>query len=321
MSKTTVLVAALGLGIAAVAASRQVHEPRAQRYDALGVVLTAPELGRVRIRHEDIPGYMPGMTMEFAMGRGEPTTLTPGDRVRFVLRVGEEHSWVENIAVTERSTVAPVALARPSAPARLREGDAIPALSLVDQDGQAMNASDFNGRLTVITFIFTRCPVLDYCPLVSRRFAQLQSALAADPVLARDARLLSITIDPEFDTPQVLKAYAQSLGADPSRWRFAGGTRDDVMRVARGFSVYVERNGALLDHTLATVLVDRTGHIGEIWRGNSWKPGEVVEALRARTPSTRPSRPALPQPPAVSADQSPRRGPARIGPGPRTPSR
>src|SRR4051812_42228055 len=113
MSKTTVLVAALGLGIVAVAGSRQRPEPRAESHEGIGVVLTAPELGRIRVRHEDIPGYMPGMSMEFAMGRAEQTTLAAGDRIKFVLRVAGERSWVEHIEVTERSTLATTAPSRP----------------------------------------------------------------------------------------------------------------------------------------------------------------------------------------------------------------
>ena len=108
---------------------------------------------------------------------------------------------------------------------------------LVDQDGQPLTASFFNGRLTVLTFVFTRCPVPDYCPLLSRRFSQIQAALATDGGRTRDVRLLSVTIDPIFDTPPVLKAYAQAVGADLSRWRFAGGDSAEITRLARAFSV------------------------------------------------------------------------------------
>ncbi len=186
----------------------------------------------------------------------------------------------------------PVLAAASNTPVRLRKGDAIPPLSLVDQDGQPLTASVFNGRLTVLTFVFTRCPVPDYCPLLSRRFSQIQAALATDGGRTRDVRLLSVTIDPIFDTPPVLKAYAQAVGADPSRWRFAGGDSAEITRLARAFSVYVERNGALLDHTLATVLVDRTGHIVEIWRGNGWKTSEILDAVQR--PDSNELPPAMP---------------------------
>ena len=110
-----------------------------------------------------------------------------------------------------------------------------------------------------MTFIFTRCPVPEFCPLVTARFKALQATLARDRSLPRDAQLLSVTLDPAFDTPAVLEAYGKAMGAEPGRWRFAGGDSAAVLQVARAFSVYVEKNGALLDHTLATALVDRHG--------------------------------------------------------------
>ena len=131
-----------------------------------------------------------------------------------------------------------------------------------------------------MTFIFTRCPVPEFCPLITTRFKALQATLARDRSLPRDTQLLSITLDPAFDTPAVLEAYGKAMGADPERWRFAGGDGAAVQQVARAFSVYVEKNGALLDHTLATALVDRRGRIVEIWRGNGWKLDEVTAALR-----------------------------------------
>jgi protein SCO1/2 len=98
---------------------------------------------------------------------------------------------------------------------------------------------------------------------------------------AADVRLLSVTLDPDFDTPPVLTAYARSLDADLTRWRLAGGDAGEVTRLARAFSVYVERRGALLDHTLATALVGADGRVVEIWRGSGWKVSEIVDALHA----------------------------------------
>jgi protein SCO1 len=280
MWKSTALAAlALAVTMGSLAANRH-REEMAARHNASGVVLTAPEHGRIRIRHDAITGYMPAMDMDFEVRDGTGDALDPGDRVRFALRIGSARSWIEDIAITGHGEAPTGARAATTSVVRLHEGDAVPPLTLVDQDGAPVSADDFEDRLTVLTFIFTRCPVPDYCPLVSRRFVQIQSALAADRLLPQDVQLLSITIDPGFDTPPVLKAYAQALGADPVRWRFAGGDPTEVQRVARAFSVYVERNGALLDHTLATALVDRSGHVVTIWRGNSWKVAEVVDAVR-----------------------------------------
>jgi protein SCO1/2 len=132
-----------------------------------------------------------------------------------------------------------------------------------------------------MTFIFTRCPVPEFCPVMISRFKQLQSAIERDPTLAQTAQLLSVTLDPEFDTPEVLRAYRRAVGAQPARWKFAGGPSEDVRRVSRAFSVHVEKNGALLDHTLTTALIGADGQIIEIWRGNGWTAEEILSALRA----------------------------------------
>jgi protein SCO1/2 len=132
--------------------------------------------------------------------------------------------------------------------------------------------------VTALTFIFTRCPVPEFCPLLSKRFQQLQRELDKDPAL-RGVQLVSVSLDPAFDTPPVLEAYASSLGAG-ARWRFLTGEPDQVARLAGAFSVHVERNGVLLDHTLATAVIDARGQIVEIWRGNGWKLAEVLDVLR-----------------------------------------
>jgi protein SCO1/2 len=239
----------------------------------------------MRVAHDDIPGYMPAMTMVFTLGEGESRTLSAGDRVRFSLRVGADGTLAEGVSVIGRGTPpenTPAAAAVPIA--RVRRGDLAPPVALVDHQGQPVTNEDFSGRQTIVTFIFTRCPVAEFCPLVTTRFKELQAALARDRSLPPNTRLLSITLDPAFDTPAVLAAYARSVGADETRWRFAGGDPEAVLRVSRAFSVYVERNGALLDHTLATALIDANGRVVEIWRGNGWKARDVLEALRGLRP-------------------------------------
>ena len=252
-----------------------------RRFPAAGLVVGMVDARLVQVAHDDIPGYMPGMTMAFGLGPKESAAPAPGDRIQFTLCVGPDAAWMEGVRVTGRS-VPSAETARPRATVdRLRRGDLLPAVTLVDEHGRTLRTADLRGHATVLTFIFTRCPVPEFCPLVSRRFTQLQAALAAEGSAARETRLLSVTLDPAFDTPEVLAAYGAAVGASPDRWRFATGEPGAVMRVARAFSVYVEKNGALLDHTLATALVDRDGRIVEIWRGNGWKLDEVTAALRA----------------------------------------
>jgi len=249
-------------------------------FTVTGVVVAPADGLAVRIRHDAIPGYMPAMTMAFTLEGDEAASVAPGDRVRFTLRPGSDGSRAEGLTVIGHAE-AEVRAAAP-APARLKRGDRLPPFTLVDDDGRAFTDRDLRGRPTVLSFIFTRCPVPEFCPLVTQRFRELQDALAQDRSDPASARLLSITLDPEFDTPAVLRAFAMSRHADPARWRFAGGEPDEILRLARAFSVYVEREGALLDHTLATALVDGNGVIREIWRGNGWSAADVMDALDER---------------------------------------
>ena len=249
-----------------------------RRFPVTGVVVAAPENGVLRIAHDDIPGYMPAMTMAFAVGEAGSPAVAAGDRVRFSLRVAPDGVTAERIAVVGRA--APAVTRAGGAIARLSRGDALPAISLVDEQGRRVTERDFLGRTTFVTFVYTRCPLPEFCPAITSRFKQLQAALAKDQALARKARLLSVTLDPAYDTPAVLKDYARAIGADPARWSFASGDPAEVLKVARAFSVYVEQNGAILDHTLATALVDENGQVREIWRGNGWSVNDLVAALR-----------------------------------------
>jgi protein SCO1/2 len=277
------VVLAFGTGAFAWISRGPAIEAGVRRLPVTGVVVATPEGREVPIAHDDIPDYMPAMTMAFTLAGNEPVRLAPGDRVRFMLRVGSGPTVAEDVAVTGRGAAIPGEAGAVGAPAaaRLKRGDTIAPFALIDERGRGYTDADLRGHQTVVTFIFTRCPVPEYCPLVSARFKALQTTLARDRSLPRDAQLLSITLDPAFDTPAVLEAYGKAIGAEPGRWRFAGGDGAAVLQVARAFSVYVERNGALLDHTLATALVDRRGRIVEIWRGNGWRLDDVTAALRA----------------------------------------
>jgi protein SCO1/2 len=119
---------------------------------------------------------------------------------------------------------------------------------------------------------------------VSRRFREIQRSIQADPELA-DARLLTVTLDPQHDTPAVLREYAVAMGADFTRWRFATGPTEQVAALTRAFGIHTQPSGGSIDHTLATSLFDRNGQVVEIWRGQSWKAQEIVEAVKRVTAS------------------------------------
>jgi protein SCO1/2 len=256
-----------------------------RQFAATGLIVAILEDGQVSVAHDAIPGFMPAMTMPLTLANPRDAgRLTPGDRVQFTLRVGEQSSRAADFVVTGRDLGALTAYiaARTRSSARLRPGDAVPVFRLVDQSGATLSDEDLRGHPTVLTFLFTRCPLPEFCPLMVRHFKQLQRAIAADPSLA-SVRLLSISLDPEFDSPQVLAEYGRAQGADFTRWRFATGTPDQVAVLTRAFAVHTERTGALVDHTLATALIDAEGRVVELWRGNGWTVEEVLGVLRSRS--------------------------------------
>lgn len=250
-------------------------------FDVTGVIRGSLDDGQLIIQHDEIPGYMPAMTMAFAIkDPADATRLQHGDRVRFKFRVTDDQSRADGFVVTGRDSTTPKPqTAAPSKVARLREGDTVSDFTLLDQDNAPLTPAALRDRLTVMTFIFTRCPVPEFCPAMAMRFGQLQKAILADPKLAPRARLLSITLDPEFDRPEILKAYGDAVGANFSVWNFATGTTEQIATLTKAFAVYTERNGVTLDHTLCTALIDGRGRIVELWRGNGWKIDEVLAAL------------------------------------------
>jgi protein SCO1/2 len=249
-------------------------------FDVNGVVRAPLKGGRVVIAHDDIPGFMPAMTMGFAVANPtEATSLAVGDRVQFRLTVSETTSTATDFKVVGRAPGDPSGATPQHTSRRLREGDRVPPFSLIDQEGQTLAAAALSGHATVVTFIFSRCPIPEYCPAMALRFGQLQRAILANPHLTDRARLLSISIDPEFDRPEILKAYGTAVGADPAIWRFATGEKTEIAALCAAFAVFTERNGLTLDHTLCTALIDRNGRVSELWRGNGWKVEEVIAAL------------------------------------------
>ena len=273
----------LACAIAAAACSRQ---ETTTEYELRGQVRAVDTSRReVTIRHEDIKNFMPGMTMPFKVRDAALLERQkPGDLVTATLVVGEVSAYLSAITTTGHAALeTPPAVSE--TPRILAPGDQIADALLVDQDGKPFPFSTLRGHRVALTFIYTRCPLAEFCPKMDRQFAVVQKTLAATPSLA-DVRLVSITLDPEFDTPAVLKTHAQRLGANPAVWSFATGERDDVARFASQLGLYVERNAdnAIdITHNLVTVVVDPEGRLVERHTGNDWTPAELVADLTATT--------------------------------------
>jgi protein SCO1/2 len=268
------------------ACSKPAEPLSARSFEVRGVVRGAfdPQASTLTIEHENITGYMPSMTMPFPVKHPEQARgLRVGDGIQFKLVVTDMNASVDDIRKIDAATVRlgqQKMGTRMTNAARLKEGDRWPDFTLKDQDGRTVTQADFAGRPVLVTFFFTSCPIPNYCPLMSQNFAAIQKELAKDEADKDAVQFLSISFDPEHDTPQRLAAYAATFTHDTENWRFATGTPDEVARLTSACSVYVQTEGGTISHGLCTALVGPRGVIRKIWRGNSWTTAEVIEAIR-----------------------------------------
>lgn len=286
-SAAPVLVALLLVG--ALAGGGRGEEPSSERhYEVRGIIRQSlNEEGEIVVEHEDVAGLMPSMTMPFKpRDRAEAADLKPGDGVAFTLFIGDAGASIAQIRkIDPGSVILPAPAPRPAgaeaAVRRVKEGDIWPAFTLVDQNGKDLKSADLAGTYTLLDFMFTRCAVPDFCPLMTRNFSEIKSALATDAG-ADKLRLLSVSFDPK-DTPEVLRQYAEAKGAN---WTFATGESGEIDKLTKAFAVRVEEESGTYNHGLCTALVGPDGKILQLWRGNAWKPQEVTEAVRAALHST-----------------------------------
>ena len=255
-----------------------------ERYRVRGTVVSVDaDAARVTVAHLDVPGYMPAMTMPFRVKDTQMLgALAPGRTITADLVVDGKSSWLENVVVTSTSGTQ-------SLPSRVEgavdpvPGSPAPAFSLTDQDGRRISLEGLRGKSVVVTFIYTRCPLPDYCPLMTDNFSEIRKLLDADRAVGPKVELVSISIDPEYDTPGVMRAYAAehagANGAVPEGWAFATGTPEEIRRVAESYGlVYQTENGQIV-HSLRTAVIGPDGVLVKVFRGNEWKPAEVVAVV------------------------------------------
>jgi protein SCO1/2 len=252
-----------------------------------GVVEQLKENGRIAvIKHEAIPGYMDAMTMPFTVRKTDDLrNLLPGAVVIFKFVVTPEDSWLEDVALLggaklpDTPSVRSFRLVRDVEP--LKVGDRMPDYRFTNQLGRAVQLADFNGKAYAFTFLFTKCPMPDYCPRMNRNFTNVVAQLKSRADAPGNWHLLSISFDVGFDTPPVLLNHARQLGYDPQRWSFLTGALIDVDAITEQFGLVFRREAGRIDfdHNLRTVVVDATGRVQDIFTGNAWKPEQLVEAL------------------------------------------
>ncbi|PYS78593.1 MAG: redoxin [Acidobacteria bacterium] len=272
---TLVLVA----GLSACAGKRREEH----RYDLKGKVVAVDRAkGEVTVDHEEIVGYMPAMTMPYPLRDADALKVVGvGDQLQATLVVADEDYWLENPIITKGPANASGS-APPTGGAEPQPGAPVPDVKLVNQDGKPIHTGQFKGRALLVTFVYTRCPMPDQCPLLSANFAQVNGVLANDPDLRKKAHLLSVTLDPEYDKPEVLRSYgAAYAGGKFDDWDFATGDPEEVRRLAEFFGLMYRRENGQLIHSLRTGVVTPDGRLYKIYRGNEWKPDEVLRDLKS----------------------------------------
>jgi protein SCO1/2 len=244
------------------------------------------------IAHDDIKDFMPAMTMPFRMPEATGALagfqgmrmerLRRGDVITATLVVGDNESWIEKVNVVRYEPPPEMPVARPK---ESNPGEPVVDVLLEDQDGKPLKLSDYRGQVLALTFIYTRCPLPEFCPRIMSNFQQLDQAIEDDPRLRENARLLSISFDVEFDRPEVLQAFGSAFvkdrGQGPfARWKLATGTKEAIDRIGRFFGLVFFREGGTFAHSLVTVVIGPDGNVVKEMSGNDWTIEEAVEAMR-----------------------------------------
>jgi protein SCO1/2 len=256
-------------------------------YTMQGQILSvAPDHMEANVKHEEIKGFMPAMTMPYRVRDAkELEPLKPGDLITSTLVVVSNGAYLKDVKKVGEAPLEAPPGAAPGASSGfelLQPGEAVPNVTFVDQDGRPREVASFRGSTLVVTFIYTRCPMPTFCPLMDRNFVAIQEKLKADPALA-GVRLASVSFDPLTDTPPVLKKHAAALGADPARWVFLTGDRDEIDRFASRFGVTITRemnDQKDITHNLRTAIIDRNGMLVKAYTGNEWTPEQVLADLK-----------------------------------------
>jgi protein SCO1/2 len=287
------------IGLAAVlllgaACARKVEAPQPaadtgeRRFPLTGRVVSVDRSRKILVvSHEEVKGYMPAMTMEFGVSPGDAASVTAGERIRAELVVGKagdlrlERIWPDDKAVRDSVEAGARMLRQDTfvkgSVAYREVGDQTPQFVLYDQDGHVVDSARFRGRQVMMNFIYSRCPVANMCPLSTTKMIQTQR-------LARKAgvstvEFVSITLDPAYDTPGVLKEYAQERGIDTSNFSFLTGPESAIQDLLTQFGVIAEFKDGILNHTLATLLIDEKGRISYRADGSLWEPAEFVARM------------------------------------------
>jgi protein SCO1 len=255
-------------------------QTQAHRYQLVGTVVSIDkDQTSVMVDGKEIVGFMAAMTMAYPVRDAKAlAALTPGDEITADVVVAADGAYLENIVVTKKSDGKGLTGTSNSP----KPGDRVPDFAMINQDGKRIHLRAYKGDVLLVTFIYTRCPFPDFCPLVSKNFSQIYAALRKDPSLGPKIRLLSISFDPQHDTPAVLRQYAETFrattGANPfDRWQFAAVPPKDLVNIANYFGLYYHTEGGQLVHSMSTTIISPDGTVYKWYQDNNWAPADLID--------------------------------------------
>ncbi|SRR5579862_7064127 len=283
MRRWALVITVVLFGVAVLSRAES-GEATARTFSARGVILEIKtNSAQVVIRHEAIAGYMDGMTMPFKVkDPAQLTGLKRGEQASFQLHVTADESWVDHFqeigfSPLENKTGSQQAETRPPHPDK-----SLLDYKFTNELGQAVSFNDFRGQALAITFFYTRCPLPDFCPRLSKNFKEASQKLEAMTNAPTNWHFISVSFDPQFDTPQLLKSYGNGYGYDPAHWSFFTGPQDKITELARGAGVTYEADAGAINHNFRTLIIDPEGHLQMVFPVSGNLSDQIVsEILKA----------------------------------------
>ncbi len=257
-----------------------------QHYALRGRVL-GKSTGQLTVRQQDIPGFMAAMTMPYAVKDAEALAKTQlGDDITATLVVNKDKNyWLENVVILghESGTTADDTTVIEQENHVSIIGASIPDVPLVNQDGKTIHLSNFKGKAVLVTFIYTRCPFPTFCPMLTSEFASIQKELLKTPDFYKKTHLVSITLDPAYDTPSVMRQFGlthlYNNAAGFGHWDFVSTKPEDLQTLAAAFGLTYYSKDNLITHGMRTVLLTPDGTVANMWDGSEWRQPELVDAM------------------------------------------
>jgi protein SCO1 len=255
------------------------HEPE-RRYDLKGKIVSVNKGNKeVTIAHEEVKGLMDAMTMPFTVKDDWAlSVLAPGQSVEATLVISGDNSWIEGLRISKTEAI-PGAAPSVIDP---KIGEEVPDFTLLNQNNKPIHISQYRGKPLLLTFIYTRCPLPDFCPRTSKNFADINRELQALPATAIKPHLLTVSFDTEFDTPAVLQDYAKRymVPVNYQAWEFATGSPEEIKKITGYFGLTYWKESGQITHNLVTALIGPDGKLLRLYKGKDWVPKEVLAEFK-----------------------------------------